>query len=182
MKKYFTYINKTTSGTPFYVGVGTLYPNKRGYRAKRQRAFSRCGRTPDWHMAAKYGFSSEIVFESDSIDECHNKERELIKHYGKTINGGTLVNISDGGYSDLKGKKLPKWWCDKISQKVTGKNNSQYGKRGQETANARYVLNTQCGVFYESVTEAADVHGYKMKSLYNMLSGHRPNKSPLIFA
>jgi hypothetical protein len=182
MEKYFTYINKTLNGIPFYVGVGTLYPNKRGYKAKRQRAFSKCGRTPNWHMAARNGFESEIVYESDCKEECHNKEIGLIKHYGKTINGGTLVNISDGGYSDLKGKKLPQWWCDKISQNVQGKSNSQYGKRGQETPNARYVLDIQCGIYYDSVTEAAGFYGYKMKSLYNMLSGHRPNKSQLIFA
>jgi hypothetical protein len=181
MKKHFTYINKLPNGTPFYIGVGSYNPNKRGFKSKVWRAYSRSGRTLDWQMAAKNGFESEIVFWSDVKSECHQKEIELIKLYGKTINGGTLVNVSDGGYSDLKGKKLPQWWCDKISQNVQGKNNVMYGKRGQETANARLVLDHQTGIFYESVTEAADIFGFKMKSLYNMLSGFRKNKTPLKF-
>jgi len=181
MKKHFTYINKLPDGTPFYVGIGTYNPKKRGVKNKVWRAYSKSGRTLDWQMAAKNGFDSEIVFWSNKKEECHQKEIELIKLYGKTINGGTLVNISDGGYSDLKGKKLPKWWRDRIAQNVQGKNNSMYGKRGQETPNARLVMNQQTGIFYESVTEAAEVHGYKMKSLYNMLTGFRINRSTLTF-
>ena len=38
---------------------------------------------------------------------------------------------------NLKDKKLPKWWKDKISENTKGKKNSLCGTRGQETPIAR---------------------------------------------
>lgn len=102
---------------------------------------------------------------------------------GKKLSKETCVRKSKSmKHSDknLKGKKLSDEWRKNISKGVTGKGNSMYGKRGQEMANARFVLDTEAGIFWESVTEAAEVYNFKMKTLYNKLKGHRKNNTNLI--
>lgn len=81
-----------------------------------------------------------------------------------------------------KGDKLPDSWRKNISKAVRGVNNNMYGKRGKDTPNAREVINRSTGEKYESVSEAAEACGYKMKTLYNWLSGHRKNPTDLRFA
>lgn len=81
-----------------------------------------------------------------------------------------------------KGDKLPDWWRKRISSAVTGSGNSMYGKIGAAHHNSRRVINTENGAQYDSVLIASEAVGMKMKTLYNMLSGHRPNKTNLRFA
>jgi hypothetical protein len=57
-----------------------------------------------------------------------------------------------------------------------------HGVTGAAHHMSRPVIHTQAGVFFDSVEEAANVFGYKMKTLYNWLSGHRPNPTTLEFA
>jgi len=86
-------------------------------------------------------------------------------------------NGGNGGIVKL-GDKLPDSWRKNISNAVKGENNSQYGK---VTAIARKVINTETGNEFDSVTAAAESVGIKMKTLYNKLSGHRPNNTNLRF-
>lgn len=81
-----------------------------------------------------------------------------------------------------KGDRLPDWWASRISEAVTGPKNSRYGKFGALAPRSRRVIDTATGALYDSVHLAADAHGLKMKTLYNMLSGHRPNRTTLAFA
>lgn len=81
-----------------------------------------------------------------------------------------------------KGDKLPDWWRKRISSAVTGSGNSMYGKTGAAHHNSRRVINIEDGAQYDSVLIASEAIGMKMKTLYNMLSGHRLNKTNLRFA
>lgn len=81
-----------------------------------------------------------------------------------------------------KGDKLPDWWRGRIASAVTGSGNSMYGKTGAAHHGSRRVIDVESGVVYDSVLIASDAAGIKMKTLYNMLSGHRPNKTNLRFA
>ena len=47
---------------------------------------------------------------------------------------------------------------------------------------SRKVHDKISGATYDSVLIAATTHGHKMKTLYNWLSGHRPNHTALEFA
>lgn len=105
-------------------------------------------------------------------------------NWGKKLSNETCRRKSESmknSPKNLKGKKLPNWWKEKISKTKIGEQNPMYGKRGQDTPNARLVLNLITGVYYDSVTEASVSAGMKMKSLYNMLSGKRNNKTNLTF-
>lgn len=73
----------------FYIGIGQ----------NNRRAFHKTKRNNFWHkIVKKTKFQVEILFENLSWDEAQEKEKELIKHFGrKDLGLGTLVNLTDGG-------------------------------------------------------------------------------------
>jgi hypothetical protein len=73
----------------FYVGIGKS--QKRAYDKRGYRSIY-------WRNIAKKGFIVEILYDNLSWEEACEKEKELIKKYGrKQLNEGTLVNMTDGG-------------------------------------------------------------------------------------
>lgn len=106
-------------------------------------------------------------------------------NYGKKLSQETCFRKSESmkkSDKNLKGKKLPDWWKDKIRQTKYGENNPMYGITGINHPNSKKVIDIETGEVFDSVTIAAEKHGIKMKTLYNMLSGHRNNKYNLKFA
>ena len=94
-----------------------------------------------------------------------------------------VVRIPGGNGGVVKrGDKLPKEWRQNISKGVTGKANPMYGRTGAQSVRGRDVLDRSSGKIYPTVTMAAAASDMKMKTLYNMLSGHRPNTTELRFA
>lgn len=80
------------------------------------------------------------------------------------------------------GDKLPESWKASIAAAKVGEKNPMYGKTGADHPNSRQVRDTVTEVMYDSVLLAANAKGYKMKTLYNWLSGHRKNPTTLEFA
>ena len=80
------------------------------------------------------------------------------------------------------GDKLPASWRASIAATKVGALNPMYGKTGAAHPNSRRVRDRASGATYDSVQLAADALGYKMKTLYNWLSGHRPNPTTLELA
>ena len=70
--------------------------------------------------------------------------------------------------------------CDAATK--AGALNPMYGKTGSSHPMSRRVRDRASGVIYDSVKIAADAMGLKMKTLYNWLSGHRPNPTTLELA
>jgi hypothetical protein len=81
-----------------------------------------------------------------------------------------------------KGDRLSESWRQAIAEGQRGPNNYMRGKRGALHPNARPVVNIETGERWPTVDAAATALGLKMKSLYNQLSGHRKNPTPLRFA
>ena len=90
-------------------------------------------------------------------------------------------NGGNGGVV-CRGDVLPESWRRNIAVRKIGELNPMYGKTGNLSAVSRPVIDLRAGVFYNSVDEAANHYGYKMKTLYNWLSGHRRNPTSLEFA
>lgn len=80
------------------------------------------------------------------------------------------------------GDKLPESWRLAISAGQRGPNNYMRGRTGAAHPNSRMVVDRTTGAIYASVQIAADVLGFKMKTLYNWLSGHRTNPTTLELA
>ena len=105
MKKYFIYRHiRLDKNEVFYIGVGTMYTDKRAPNANPyRRAYLKAIRNPFWkNIVAKTKYDVDIIFESNSYEIIEEKEREFIKLYGRRELGtGTLCNMTDGG----KGQK-----------------------------------------------------------------------------
>lgn len=218
---YFIYLHtRNDTGDVFYVGKGT-----RTHAKQYQRAFVTKRRSKFWQaIDGKAGFTVHLYADFFQESDAFDMERELIAHYKRVRDGGTLCNLTLGGEGhaglapspetraklsaassgskhfnwgrklsaetcrkksetlraspkNLRGKKLPDWWKERIAAGKMGALNPFYGKR---TPIARKVVGK--GVEYASVSDAAAALGLKMKTLYNMLSGHRPNRTDLRFA
>lgn len=106
-------------------------------------------------------------------------------NWGKKLSEETCKKKSESMKNselNLRGKKLPQWWKDRIAVTKVGDLNPMHKSNGRLAAASRPVIHTRAGVFYENVTEAGEAFGINMKTLYNMLSGQRRNSTPLEFA
>ena len=73
----------------FYIGIGKA----------ESRAYSKHGRSKPWKdLTKRHAYSVEIVLEELTWIEAGEKEKELIRFYGRRDLGlGILVNMADGG-------------------------------------------------------------------------------------
>ena len=84
---YAHYKSDDQNGLPFYIGKGK---NKRDLSTYRNRFWK--------NIANKHGYVAKRVKDNLTEEEAWDLEKELIKSYGKLIDGtGCLCNISDGG-------------------------------------------------------------------------------------
>jgi len=138
-KSYYIYLHvRKDNGVVFYVGKGTDEGNLIFERSKATE------RNKWWkNIVNKTEYEIKIVNTFDSEDKAFQKEKELIKKYGrKDLGFGTLVNLTDGGegmenpsqetrmkLSESRkgeknhkyGKPTPKDTCEKISKTLTGR-------------------------------------------------------------
>jgi hypothetical protein len=84
---YAHYKSDDQNGLPFYIGKGK---NKRDLSTYRNRFWK--------NIANKHGYIVKRVKDNLTEEQAWDLEKELIKSYGKLIDGtGCLSNISDGG-------------------------------------------------------------------------------------
>lgn len=74
----------------FYIGIGTdKYKFRPKDKKRRNIYWKNITNLTDW--------TYEVIFEHDDLEIVKQKEIELIKFYGRTIDGGTLCNMTLGG-------------------------------------------------------------------------------------
>lgn len=102
-------------------------------------------------------------------------------NWGKKLSLGTCRKKSESmrlSNKNLKGKKLPDWWKDKIRQTKFGANNPMFGK---VSPMARIVIDTETGAEYQSIKDAAKSTPFQFQYISAMLRGDKPNKTKLRF-
>ena len=72
----------------------------------------------------------------------------------------------------LKGRKIPKEVIQKRTKKLSGGNHYS----------SRIIINTENGIFYDCIREAAECYSIKKSTLNNYLTGFRKNKTYLAYA
>lgn len=138
MCKYYLYRHiREDKNEPFYIGIATKGKEPfHTYRQEYSRAFVKNRRSDFWKkIINKTGYTVEIIFETDNVEEAKQKEIEFIKLYGrKDLGTGTLVNLTDGGYGnpnyttptisvyvyDRSGEYLTEFENTKIAEKELG--------------------------------------------------------------
>jgi hypothetical protein len=185
IKKHCVYVHRRKDNNePFYIGCCSRHDNTRNIGVKRyRRAFDFKQRRPRWFevMGDAGGVNVEIAFVSDDKNEAFKKEKDLVDFYGReAFENGMLVNECLGGVG-APGQYNSTETRRKKARTKLGKMNPMYGRTGQRHPTARVVVNGRTGMVYESVSDAAEACGYKMKTLYNYLSGHRKNPTDLRF-
>lgn len=100
----------------FYIGIGIVKNYKRAYQKNKSR-------NPIWeNITKKTNYTVEIVIDNLSWEEACQKEKELIKLYGRIDLGtGTLANMTDGGDGNCNFSEFTK---QKISNSLKGKTHS----------------------------------------------------------
>lgn len=104
---------------------------------------------------------------------------------GRTVSIETRLKISESNKGTvfskerrdkiskaLSGRKIPKEVLDKRSKSISGEKNYK----------AKIVLNTQTGIYYGCIGDAAIAHNINKSTLNNYLLGSRPNNTYLVYA
>ena len=169
----------------FYIGKGS------GYRARVKSQ-----RSKHWNnVVNKYGYDIEIVQDELSEDEAFQLEVELITKIGLD----NLVNMTNGGEgvsgriwkpSDETKRKMSETAKGRILSNKTKKKMSKVriGYKHPQKAidnmigvigGVRLILDISTGIYYESITEAANVLNMKRTTLNEQLIGRNKNKTNL---
>lgn len=130
------------------------------------------------------GEGTKGIVYSEEYKNNHSKifSGENHPNWGKTLSEETKRRKSESmkkSDKSLKGKKLPEWWCKKISGAVKGENNVMYGRTGAKHPNSKKIEDINTKEVYESITEAAKSTIYSMKYVASMIKGDKPNKTNL---
>lgn len=128
---YFIYRHiRVDKNEPFYIGVGTKpKENWNTYNREYKRAFdTKCGRSNHWmNINSITTVTVEIIYETNDYKEALHKEIEFISLYKRKSNGGTLINLTDGG-EGVKGVNVSEVTRNKLSIINTGKKLSEEHK------------------------------------------------------
>jgi hypothetical protein len=166
----------------FYVGISKIINYKRAYSKNNRNIYWK-------RIVDKTNYNVEILAENLSWKEACELEQLLIQQYGrKDNNTGILCNMTDGG-DGINNKIWTKESRKKSSISSTGKKMSKEAKekmskfwRNSKNSNRSHIiLDTQTGVFYNSLKEASQYYRFSYSCLVAMILGQNPNKSNLIY-
>jgi hypothetical protein len=123
---FYVYAYLREDNTPFYIGKGT---GRRAYQKNKKT-----------HKFVNIPDKEKIVILLDNLtEECAlEKEKELIMKYGRKIDGGILVNVTEGGekgFACMKGKKHTEESKKKMSESHKGKTAWNKGLKGVQSHN-----------------------------------------------
>lgn len=120
-------------------------------------------------LAKKYGKASK----------CENQECVYVnpKRYEYALRKGHLYSDNILDYIQLCPSCHRKYDENEVSRK-----NKSLAYKFHYAGNNKIVVDTQTGVYYNSVSEAANFNGLKRRTLIAMLVGQNPNKTNLRYA
>lgn len=160
----------------FYIGIGKT----------EKRAYSKNGRNRYWNrVVSKVGYKVEIVHEELTWKEACDREKELIKEYGRRdLNTGILVNMTGGGDGTLEiVKTLSEEHRKNISLAMVGKSQSEEKRKKLRAARANQVFTEERNTkISKSVTELwkDPVYRTKVKRTTGMKRVHKDGLEKLV--
>lgn len=107
---YFVYMHKRLDKNEiFYIGKGKIDHRSFSEKSRYARAFSKRGRNKQWiSITNRTEYSVEIYKTFETEKEAYNEEARLVSTYGrKLFEGGSLINIDEGGITNREFDKNP---------------------------------------------------------------------------
>lgn len=176
---YYVYVHESiVTKEIFYVGKGT---GDRGFRKSKRNNI--------WSKIAENGYSVRVVSDNLNNNTAMELEELLIKELGRIDNGtGILSNKTDGGrynkgmiFNDEHRKKIADGNKGNTKRRGSFHSNETKQKISENRINIGIiVLDTSCGVYYNTIREAAETKQMPERTLHNWLTGKSKNKSNLI--
>lgn len=138
----------------------------------------------------KYGYST-IVLANNKVKGYFTVHRLVALMFIPNHENKPQVNHKNGIKSDNRVENL-EWVTAKensvhsvmsgLRNPPKGEKHHQYNKPTSDNWLSKLVLNTQTGIFYDSLKDASIAHGIKYSTLANQLNGNKQNKTNLIYA
>ena len=174
---YYVYLHiRLDNGQPFYVGKGL-----------NNRSYTKSSRGIHWkNIVNKYGFDVIILEKNLTEEESYKLEKYWIDKIGrKDLNDGLLINLNDGGKGGLSNYKHTEQSRKKMSNshkgKIFSKELREYWSKNRKSGTSKLVLNTETGIFYETIKEAAQSLNINHYTLCDILKGRiKTNKTTII--
>lgn len=154
----------------FYVGIGKT----------KYRAYNKSTRNNYWkRIVNKAGYLVEIITEDITWEEACQKEKELIKYYGRRNKGsGTLVNMTDGGegYAGMKRHSFSQDHKEKLSSSNKCKKLSQEHKQKLSIAIKGKKLKPLSEEHKQKLSNAIKGRSFSEESKKKMSDAHKGKK------
>lgn len=145
-------------------------------------------RQKELERISQYGLTNLVNVRKQAIGWGEGKRKRQARYgkdhpnFGKKLSEETRRKKSEALQGDkhhLYGKQLPQEWKDNIARTKTGKQNPMWGKTGARHPRSKQVKNTETGMVYVSLVDAARKEGYDFKQLSSWLLGTRKNPTCL---
>lgn len=186
--QYYIYAHRRKDNDQiFYIGKGTIRPNRKTNKSKYYRAYSTQGRSKFWNrIVNKHSYYVDILFHFDNELDAFEKERELISFYGRRDLGlGPLCNLTNGGEGE-SGRIVTEEAREKYRKINKGRKHSKEvnlkkGLKGDKNPMYGVRLVGELNPFYgkkhreESKRYGKDNHMYGMVGSKNPFYGRKHN-------
>jgi group I intron endonuclease len=127
--------------------------------------------------------------QSPTASSCRGiKRSEATKEKLRQFRAGKFKGKENPNYGN-RGKKNPIFGIVRsartrklMGDSQLGELNCMYGRKGKDSISSKIVLNTETGIFYECVREAAETISFYPQGLARKLRGEWRNRTPFIYA
>lgn len=183
--KHFVYRHiRIDTNEVFYIGCGNMnqgYPSRAIKKTSRNKTWFEITNETEWY--------SELIYQTNDLDEMYEKEKEFIKLYKPMDDGGTLCNRSYGGFKGSKLTEVKKREMS-IDLKEHHKNNehplkgrpkSEEHKQilSEKSVNKKTIYCESNGKEYESIKKCIeDIFGVFKKSYENGIRNNTKINKP----